>query len=89
MYVCARARARSRAPARDMTQVQIDKTSGKKGGDIQLGVLTDSPDTLTLPRDSWISSPAVLCVVASGVLRFGHMVSSACSTCPVILDGLV
>ena len=60
-----------------MTQVQTDETNSNRG-DIQLGVVTDSPDTFALPSDFWIFSSVVVCVIAAGVARFGHMVRFRC-----------
>ena len=58
-----------------MSQVRVDET--KHSGFLSftpLGVVTASPDTLTLPRHSWTSDPAVLCVNHERVYRFGREV---------------
>ena len=58
---------------RHVIQVHVDETDSK-GSYIQLGVVTASPNTFTLPRDSWDLNSAVVCVFDDGVRRFGQEV---------------
>ena len=71
--MCIRDRCVCVCLLRHVIQVHVDETNSK-GIFTQLGVVTASPDTFTLPRVSWDPNPAVVCVCYVGVYRFGQKV---------------